>query len=130
MKDVSADVAAFGGMFFGAIVMLAYIIASGKVATLAVLDGQQFIWIAVTAVLLLGYVTSYYAGLKYATASVVASVLVLGSVITSLLYVILDARRYSLEQVAGMVLIGAAVFILSRASGLTWHKRSLPAVTE
>jgi len=34
---------------------------------------------------------------------------VLGSVITSLLYAIFDAQRYSLEQIAGMLLIAVAV---------------------
>ena len=109
MKQVSSNVAAFGRMFFGAIVMLIYLALTGKLSLMASLSGQQIGWIAITALFLLGYVSCYYAGLKYAPASIVASILVLGSVITSLLYTIFDAKSYSLEQIAGMLLIAVAV---------------------
>jgi len=105
MKQVSPNVAAFGRMFFGAIVMLVFLAVTGKLSTVASLSGQQFGWVALTSVFLFGYVSCFYTGLKYAPASVVASILVLGSVITSLLYAILDARIYSPAQIMGMLLI-------------------------
>ncbi len=105
MKQVSPNVAAFGRMFFGAIVMLVFLGVTGKLSTIATLGGQQFGWVALTSVFLFGYVSCFYTGLKYAPASVVASILVLGSVITSLLYAILDAKIYSLAQIMGMLLI-------------------------
>ena len=110
MTKTSSNVAAFGRMFFGAIVMLGYLAITGKLGAVASLSGIQLGWVALTAVFLLGYVSCYYAGLKHAPASVVASILVLGSVITSLLYAIFDARSYSLEQVIGMLLITIAAF--------------------
>jgi drug/metabolite transporter (DMT)-like permease len=108
MKQVSSNVAAFGRMFFGAIVMLVFLAVTGKLSTIASLSGQQIGWVILTSVFLFGYVYCFYTGLKYAPASVVASILVLGSVITSLLYAIFDARIYSLEQIAGMLLIAVA----------------------
>jgi drug/metabolite transporter (DMT)-like permease len=108
MRNVSTSVAAFGRMFFGALVMLGYLGGTGKLTATFALNSQQVFWVAVTAAFLFGYVTCYYAGLKYAPASVVASVLVLGSVITSLLYAIFDAKTYTLEQIIGMLVITAA----------------------
>ncbi|MFH1141368.1 MAG: DMT family transporter [Chloroflexota bacterium] len=102
MGQVSSNVAAFGRMFFGAIVMLIYLALTGKLGVMASLSGQQIGWIALTSLFLFGYVSCYCAGLKHAPASIVASILVLGSVITSLLYAIVDAKGYSPEQIAGM----------------------------
>ena len=112
MKQVSSNVAAFGRMFFGAIVMLVFLAVTGKLSTIASLSGQHLGWVALTSVFLFGYVSCYYTGLKHAPASIVASVLVLGSVITSLLYAIFDARIYSPAQIAGMLLIIAASLAL------------------
>ena len=112
MASVSASVAAFGRMFFGGIIMLGYLGLTGKMTTLVALNSQQYFWIAATAALLLAYVSGYYAGLKYAPASVVASVLVIGSVITSLLYAIFDARTYTIEQIAGIAVISVATTAL------------------
>lgn len=112
MGKVSSNVAAFGRMFFGAIVMLSYLAVTGKLGTIASLSGQQIGWVALTSLLLFGYVTCYYTGLKHAPASIVAGILVLGSVITSLLYAIIDARRFTPEQIGGMVFITMAVLTL------------------
>lgn len=112
MGRVSSNVAAFGRMFFGAIVMLTYLALTGKLGLMASLSGQQIGWIALTSLFLFGYVSCYYAGLKHAPASIVASILVLGSVITSLLYAIFDAKRYSPEQIVGLLLIAVATLLL------------------
>ncbi len=129
MSGVSSDVAAFGRMFFGAIVMLVYLALSGKMGVMASLSGLQIGWIALTSVLLFGYVSCYYAGLKHAPASMVASILVLGSVITSLLYAVFDAKSYSLEQVVGMLLITAAALVLwYLAPRVRVRKEASPAV--
>ena len=50
--------------------------------------------------------------LRVYPASIVASIMVLGSVITSLLYAIFDARSYSAGQFAGMILITVATLVL------------------
>lgn len=117
MARVSPHVAAFGRMFFGAIVMLGYLAFTHRLGLLAGLGLSQVGWMAITAVFLLGYVTTYYAGLKYAPASLVASVLVLGSVITSFLYAVLDAKRYAVGEMAGLFLVAVAVLILCATAG-------------
>ena len=89
--------------------MLIYLALTGDLGSIVSLSGQQVGWIALTSLFLFGYVSCYYTGLKHAPASIVASILVLGSVITSLFYAIFDAKTYSPEQIAGMLLIVAAV---------------------
>ncbi len=122
MADISANVAAFGRMFFGAVVMLGYLGIAGKLGTVSTLDASQAGWIAITALFLLGYVTCYYSGLKLAPASLVTSVLVMGSVITSSLYAVFDARRYTTEEIMGMVMITGVVI----AIGFVTHRIALP----
>ncbi|MFC1932783.1 DMT family transporter [Chloroflexota bacterium] len=129
MGRVSSNVAVFGRMFFGAIVMLIYLASTGKLSIMASLNGQQIGWITLTSLFLLGYVSCYYAGLKHAPASVVASILVLGSVITSLLYAIFDAKRYSPEQIVGMLFIVASVLSLWYiAPQIRIRKEAFPSV--
>jgi len=129
MRQVSPNVAAFGRMFFGAIVMLIYLAFTGKLGAIASLSAQQFSWVAITSLFLFGYVSCYYTGLKHAPASIVASILVLGSVITSLLYAIFDAKMYSLEQIAGMLLIAAAALALWYvAPRVRVRKETLPVI--
>jgi len=129
MGQVSSHVAAFGRMFFGAIVMLIYLTLTGKLGTIASLSGQQLGWVILTSLFLFGYVSCYYTGLKHAPASIVASILVLGSVITSLLYAIFDARLYSLEQIVGMLLITVAALMLWYiAPRVSLREKTLPVV--
>ncbi len=129
MKQISPKVVAFGRMFFGAVVMLVYLAMTGRAGVTAVTGMPQLLWIALTGVLLFGYVTCYYSGLKHAPASVVASILVLGSVITSLLYAVFDARTYSFEQVVGMLLIVATALLLGYITPLLRVKKSaIPVV--
>ena len=52
---------------------------------IAALDGAAWTWIAVTGLLLAGYVGTWMAALGRAPASEVTSVLVLGAVITAIL---------------------------------------------
>jgi drug/metabolite transporter (DMT)-like permease len=129
MRQVSSNVAAFGRMFFGAIVMLIYLTFIGQLSTIATVSGQQIGWIALTSLLLFGYVSCYYTGLKHAPASIVASILVLGSVITSLLYAVFDAKRYSSEQIVGMLLIIAATLVLWYIAPRVRVQREISPVT-
>jgi drug/metabolite transporter (DMT)-like permease len=108
MSGVSARLAALGRMGFGSLVMLGFLAFTGRVETLVTLDGIQWGWVVLTSAFLVGYVTCYYGALKRAPATLVASVLVLGSVITSLLQVVFGARTFTAEQVAGFALIVAA----------------------
>ena len=109
--------------------MLIYLAAVGKISAIVSLGGEQIGWIAITAIFLFGYVYCYYGGLKYAPASIVASIMVLGSVITSLLYAIFDKQSYSVGEIAGMLIITlAALMLWYTASRVKTQKEVQPAV--
>lgn len=109
-------VGALGRMGLGAVVMMGFLAATGRVETVAAMSASDWGWVAVTSVFLLGYVSAYYTALKHAPATTVASVLVLGSVITSGLHWTFSDRAYSAEQVAGFVLIVAMVGLWTYAA--------------
>lgn len=98
-------VAALGRMGLGAIIMLGFLSVAGRMETVAAMDATDWGWVAITSAFLLGYVSAYYTALKHAPATTVASILVLGSVITSALHWAFSDRAYSAEQVAGFVVI-------------------------
>lgn len=108
MAGVSARTAALGRMGFGAIAMLGFLVFTGRMDAAAAMNGTQWGWVLITAIFLFGYVNGYYHALKHAPATLVASVLVLGSVITSLLHAVFSARTYTVEQVVGFGVILAA----------------------
>jgi drug/metabolite transporter (DMT)-like permease len=69
----------------GLTVLVGYLILTGRVSGIAALDAAGWTWIAVTGVLLAGYVGTWMAALSRAPASEVTSVLVVGAVITAVL---------------------------------------------
>jgi len=107
---MSTIVAAVGRMGFGALVMLGFIVVTGRGDAFASMNVSQWGWVLLTSVFLVAYVVGYYSALKSAPATVVASVLVIGSVVTSGLHYAFNNRTYEPTQIAGLaiLLIGAA----------------------
>ena len=110
-RELSSSVWALGGMGFGSIIMLLFLLLAGRADTFVSMSGEQWGWVLVTAAFLLCYVGGYYGALKRAPATLVTSVLVLGSVITSLLHAIFSARDYTPAQVGGFILVVGASLI-------------------
>jgi len=108
LGGVSVAVAAFGRMGFGSLAMLGFLATTGRLDGLGSMSGGQWSWVLVTSILLMAYVGGYYGALKHVPATLVTSILVLGSVVTSLLYAVFNSRTYAPEQVAGFALIGTA----------------------
>jgi drug/metabolite transporter (DMT)-like permease len=108
LTELPSRVVAFGRMFFGVLFILAFLAATGNITPLATLTAPQLGWILFTSVLLLFYVTTWYAGLKRIPASSAASILVLGSAITTALSIIY-AGSFNLMDLAGITLIASGV---------------------
>ncbi len=115
---LSVPLAALGRMGFGVLVMLAFLATSGRADDLAALGPAQWGWVLATAALLLGYVGGYYAALRRAPATMVASILVVSSVVTSALHAAAGSRSYSAEQAAGLALIAVAAALWLAAAEL------------
>ncbi len=110
LAELPSRIVAFGRMFFGVLFIMVFLTATGSITTMAALTFPQVGWIVFTAVLLLGYVTTWYAGLKLVPASRAVCVLLLGSAITTLLSFIY-AGSVTIAGLAGVALILSGVLL-------------------
>ena len=110
LKELPSRVVAFGRMFFGVLFILIFLAATGNITHFMELTVPQLGWILLTSIFLLFYVTSWYAGLKYIPASVAASILVLGSAITTILSIFYSGT-FNLVDILGVILISTGVAI-------------------
>lgn len=115
LATVPAEIVAWARMFFGSILLLGYLALSGQITSLVTLNSQQWFWVAISSVLLLGYVLTWYKALAKLPAVVVTSVLVLASPITTCLDLIYN-HKINIYQIWGSVLIITAVAIIVYSS--------------
>jgi len=118
LKELPSKVVAFGRMFFGIIFIFIFLAATGNASNIALLSTKQLGWILLTAVFLLLYVTTWYAGLKRVHASSAACILVLGSAVTTTLSFIYSSS-YSFVDIIGIVFILGGVVSIMGYSYLT-----------
>jgi drug/metabolite transporter (DMT)-like permease len=91
-------------MGLGTVLLLIWLALTGKLHALTALTAEQWRWVALTGVLLTGYVGTWYGALARAQAIDVTAVLVFGVVITALLAGTADSAPVS---VPGVLLIVA-----------------------
>jgi drug/metabolite transporter (DMT)-like permease len=108
LASVPTGVMAIARMGIGLVVLIGYLAISGKLGGAVALDASAWGWVAVTGVILAAYVGTWFAALNRAPASAVASVLVLGAVITGVLSAIAKGVAPSPLVVGGYVLIVVA----------------------
>ncbi|NQU78484.1 DMT family transporter [Candidatus Woesearchaeota archaeon] len=111
LNDLPSMVVAFGRMFFGVLFILLFLFMTGSITKIATLTLPQVGWILFTAVLLLAYVSSWYAGLKLVPASKAVCVLLLGSAITSILSFIY-AGSVTISGLTGVALVLSGVLTI------------------
>ncbi|MFZ5364149.1 MAG: DMT family transporter [Patescibacteria group bacterium] len=85
LENISPKVLAWGRMFFGFLFIFIFWAATGQIKLLSGVGAAELSWVWITAVFLLGYVLTWYSGLKYIKVSTAACILSLGAPITSLL---------------------------------------------
>ena len=121
LSSTSSAVASAGRMGGGALVLLAYAGATGQL-TLA-LSPLQWSWVAITAVLLITFVSTWYAALERAPATAVTCVLTLGAPITAALS-LAAGRAPSTQQLAGYALVCIAALAFVMLPRLAEQRRS------
>ena len=85
MESFDPRLLATARMALGAVLLVAWLLITGKAGQLLALSGVEWRWALLTGVLLTGYVGTWYAALARAPAVDVTAVLVFGAVITALL---------------------------------------------
>jgi len=128
LSEVSSRTVAFSRMFFGSLIIIAFWAATGRIGTALSLTSVQLSWIALTAVFLLLYVTSWYYALQKLKASVATSILLIASPITTALNYAFTGAAVTLGQAFGMLLIVAGIiFAIGISDVLGLFKWVLPS---
>lgn len=104
LDGLDSHLLAVARMGLGTLLLLAWLAITGRLHALAVLSTEQWRWVALTGVLLTGYVGTWYAALARAPAVDVTAALVSGAVITALLAGTAGSAAIS---VPGVLLIAA-----------------------
>ncbi len=125
LQHVSSLTVAGARMVFGSALLFVVVLAQGNVGLMAGLDGRQWLWTLIPAVLLLGYVTTWYTALKDAPATLVASLLVPATLVTNILSQIFLEKTMTTEQVmSGVAVIIAVCLLLWEVRNISMKKRA------
>jgi drug/metabolite transporter (DMT)-like permease len=114
LVDTPAPIAAAARMGIGLGVLVGYLALTGGLHAIAQLTGEQLAWVLVTGLLLSGYVASWYAALRRASASAVTAVLTLSVPITASL------QLASSGQLPGPMLVVGYALGLAAVAALAW----------
>jgi drug/metabolite transporter (DMT)-like permease len=120
LAGISTLVVVSSRMILGSLLLFVFLSSMNRVAPAADLTASQWGWTALTALLLLGFVTTWYSALKRAPATLVAALLVPATLITNILSAIFLSKTMSMAQVTSMavMVVGAAlIFVVLRYRG-------------
>ena len=125
---VPATAAAAARMTIGSLTLFVIAGSSGGLGGVAAYGAEQWTAIAITGALLAGYVLTWYAALQRAPATTVASVLVVGAVITTGLQAVTSGTIPTAPSMLGNVLLvggcAAAIVAARMALGRTAPSRA------
>jgi drug/metabolite transporter (DMT)-like permease len=115
LRDLPSRTVALGRMGFGGVFLFAYLAASGQLGAVAAFSGAHVQWILISGVLLLAFVSTWYAGLKHVDLSTATAVLVLAFPVTWALKILAAKEAFGLAEAAGAAVV---VFGVCLAVGL------------
>jgi drug/metabolite transporter (DMT)-like permease len=98
-------------MSVGLVVLVGYLVVSGKASVVQGLTSVQWGWALLTGLVLAGYVATWFGALRLAPASMVTSVLVLGAVVTGTLSALDKGALPTVTTLGGYtcILVGVAI---------------------
>lgn len=114
LKTLSPRIVAFGRMGIGSIFIALVLLFTGGFSAISTLTALHWQWVLISGIILFGYVTTWYTGLKYIKVSTATIILLLGSPITLLLTFIFQGQGFSVQQLIG---VGLLVFGVGLAIG-------------
>lgn len=115
MHDISPEVLAWGRMFIGSIILLLYIVVSGKGAPMIGITMAQIPWLLIVGITLFCYVISWYKALKLIPATYAAAILTVASPLTTLLdkYFGTGKIPHNFGLYAAIILLATAALIVN-----------------
>jgi drug/metabolite transporter (DMT)-like permease len=130
LGELTSTVVAGACRAFGALFLLAFLVVSGRIEGVADLTPIGSGWTLLTAVLLCGYVLTWYTALKHAPASYVAALLVPATLVTNILSAVFVTGTLTQHQLLTGILsvFGIAMIIhYARQSACTLSAAVQPA---
>lgn len=118
LKDIDSNIVAWGRMFIGSLILLAIAVSQDKLILFTRLTLEQFLQVAPSIVFLTGYVVTWYKALKFAPATVVASVLILATPITNLLSTVFITHNLPQPQFINLIFTVVGIALISLISRL------------
>ncbi len=112
LRDLEGRIVAWARMFFGALFILIFLSATNQLPLISDLTLKQIYWVLITAVILFGYVMTWYSGLKFIPVSQATVILLLGSPITTLLSLIVAGKINPQEIFSGILIIFGIIFAI------------------
>lgn len=112
VQEINPRIVAWGRMFFGSVILLVLLGAFGKLSLIQDLAIIHWQWILITAVLLLAFVLSWYASLRYVSVSIATSILALGGPITAVLGLMFQGKTLPFIELASLFLTIAGVIMI------------------
>lgn len=117
LAHVDSDLVTSARMGSGSLILISMTLFTNPSAInhVALFSQTQWMWIVFSAVLLLGYVATWYRALKFAPAIMVTAILVTATLITNILSAIFVTHVWTIERTlqAGLIIIGIAIFAYS-----------------
>ncbi len=116
LVNLSSQLVAAARLGLGSIILLVVVAMQHNLPLILDLSFRQWSWVGLTSLLLFGYVSCWYASLKRAPVTLVASLLVPASLITSLLSLIFLNKTMAQIEILGAGLIVMAIIVLIYSS--------------
>lgn len=110
LREISPRIVMWARMFFGAVFIFSFLLFTHQASVITKINSEQLGWVLVTSVILLGYVVTWYNGLKYIKVSEAAIILMLGSPITTMLSTIFS-KPATLKEYLAILLIISGVLV-------------------
>jgi len=110
LADLDSRLLGAARMALGTVVLLGWVLISGRADELFSLSSDQWSWALLTGLILAGYVATWFAALARAQAVDVTAVLVFGAVVTAVLSRAADGVAFDL---GGLIMITAGALIVA-----------------
>lgn len=110
LSTINPNVVVWARMFLGALAIGIFLVATHQLSPLFNYSLIQWKWVAITGIFLVGYVWTFYHGLRYVRASVATAVLAIGAPITNLVTLIMQGNvTWGVNQWWGVICIVAGI---------------------
>jgi len=112
LRETESRIVAWARMFFGCLFIFLFLLTTNQLGLIGGLSFKQISWVLVSGILLLGYVITWYEGLKFVPVSQATAILILGLPITTFLSLVTGGKADLQEILSGILIILGVVIVL------------------